>query len=86
MQEALQAAQSLAADRHHTEFDNEHFLIVLLQQPEGVTKPLLEKLGIGVADLQGQLEAATFKRARAHGLTAQTNPSAELLAIMRQAE
>ena len=36
MQEALQSAQSLAANRNHTEFDNEHFLIALLEQPEGV--------------------------------------------------
>jgi ATP-dependent Clp protease ATP-binding subunit ClpB len=86
MQEALQSAQSLAANRNHTEFDNEHFLIALLEQPEGVTKPLFEKLGINVANVQTQLEAAIAKRAQVHGLTAQTNPAAELLAILRQAE
>ena len=86
MQEALQSAQSLAANRNHTEFDNEHFLIALLEQPEGVTKPLFEKLGINVANVQAQLEAAIAKRAQVHGLTAQTNPAAELLAILRQAE
>ena len=32
MQEALQSAQSLAANSNHTEFDNEHFLIALLEQ------------------------------------------------------
>ncbi len=86
MQEALQSAQSLANNRSHTEFDNEHFLIALLEQPEGVTKPLFEKLGINVANVQAQLEAAIAKRAQVHGLTAQTNPAAELLAILRQAE
>ena len=86
MQEALQAAQSLAANRNHTEFDNEHFLIVLLEQPEGVTRPLFEKLGANIADVQAKLEAAIAKRAQAHGMTAQTNPAAELLAILRQAE
>src|SRR5476649_2532162 len=86
MQEALQSAQTLAANRNHTEFDNEHFLIALLEQPEGVAKPLFEKLGINVANVQAQLEAAIAKRAQVHGLTAQTNPAAELLAILRQAE
>ncbi len=86
MQEALQSAQSLAANRSHTEFDNEHFLLALLDQPEGVTRPLFEKLGISSANLQQQLEAAIAKRAQAHGMTAQTNPAAELLAILRQAE
>jgi len=86
MQEALQSAQSLATNRNHTEFDNEHFLIALLEQPEGVTKPLFEKLGLNVANVQSQLDAAIAKRAQAHGMTAQTNPAAELLAILRQAE
>jgi ATP-dependent Clp protease ATP-binding subunit ClpB len=86
MQEALQSAQSLAANRSHTEFDNEHFLIALLEQPEGVTRPLFEKMGLNAANLQQQLEAAIAKRAQAHGMTAQTNPAAELLAILRQAE
>ena len=86
MQEALQSAQSLAANSNHTEFDNEHFLIALLEQPEGVTKPLFEKLGINVANVQAQLDAAIAKRAQVHGLTAQTNPAAELLAILRSAE
>lgn len=86
MQEALQSAQTLAANRNHTEFDNEHFLIALLEQPEGVTKPLFEKLGINVANAQSQLEAAIAKRAQVHGTAAQANPAAELLAILRQAE
>ena len=86
MQEALQSAQSLAANRNHTEFDNEHFLIALLEQPEGVTRPLFEKIGVVAANMQAQLEAAIAKRAQAHGMTAQTNPAAELLAILRQAE
>jgi ATP-dependent Clp protease ATP-binding subunit ClpB len=86
MQEALQGAQSLAANRNHTEFDNEHFLIALLEQPEGVTRPLFEKLGVSIADLQAKLEAAIAKRAQVQGTTAQSNPAAELLAILRQAE
>ena len=86
MQEALQSAQTLAANRNHTEFDNEHFLIALLEQPEGVTKPLFEKLGINVANAQSQLEAAIAKRAQVHGAAAQANPAAELLAILRQTE
>ena len=86
MQEALQSAQSLATNRNHTEFDNEHFLLALLEQPEGVTRPLFEKLGLNVANVQQQLEAAIAKRAQVHGAAAQTNPATELLAILRQAE
>ena len=86
MQEALQAAQSLAANRNHTEYDNEHYLLCLLEQPEGVTRPLFENLGVNIAALQAKLEAAIAKRAQVHGAAAQANPSTELLAILRQAE
>ncbi len=86
MQEALQAAQSLAADRNHAEFDNEHFLLALLDQPEGLATPLLEKLGVNVEALRQYLQTALQKRAQVHGLTAQTNLAAELQAILRNAE
>src|SRR5688572_27453608 len=86
MQEALQSAQSLAADQNHTEIDNEHFLISLLDQPDGIATPLLEKIGVNLSSLRGRLTAALANRAQAHGLTAQTNPSAELVALLRQAE
>src|SRR4030095_14152053 len=86
MQEALQAAQSLASDRNHSEVDNEHFLLALLDQPEGIVTPLLEKVGVNLGALRSKLNAAIANRAQVHGLTAQTNPSAELLAIFRQAE
>jgi ATP-dependent Clp protease ATP-binding subunit ClpB len=42
--EALQTAQSLAAQYNHQEIDVEHLLLALLQQNEGTTTPLLQKL------------------------------------------
>jgi len=86
MQEALQAAQSLAADRGHAEFDNEHFLLALLDQPEGLAQPLFEKMGVKVDALRTYLQTALQKRAQVHGLTSQTNMAAELQAILRAAE
>jgi ATP-dependent Clp protease ATP-binding subunit ClpB len=86
MQEALQSSQSLAADKNHSEFDNEHFLIALLDQPEGIATPLFEKMGVNLGLLRGRLTAAVATRATVHGTNAQTNPSAELIAILRQAE
>ena len=86
LQEAVQAAQALATDRQHTEFDNEHLLLVLLDQSEGLTRPLLEKLGVDLASLRQTLDASLAKRAQAHGLTAQTGCAAELMASLRAAE
>jgi ATP-dependent Clp protease ATP-binding subunit ClpA len=41
MQEAMQGAQDVAAQHNQQEITNGHFLIALLDQSEGVTRPLL---------------------------------------------
>src|SRR6266480_3078633 len=46
MQEALQAAQDVASQFNHQEIANEHFLSALLDQSDGITQPLLEKIGV----------------------------------------
>ena len=43
MQQALQSAQDFAAQWQSPEIGNEHFLLALLDQDEGVTRPLLEE-------------------------------------------
>jgi ATP-dependent Clp protease ATP-binding subunit ClpB len=86
LQEAVQGAQQLAAEANHSEFDNEHLLSAVLDQPEGVAKPLLERVGVAVGPLRERLGTVLAKRAQVHGLTAQTNIAAEAMAILRQAE
>ena len=46
MQEAVQASQDIASEARQQEITNEHFLLALLDQPEGITRPLLEKIGV----------------------------------------
>ncbi len=57
-QEALAEAQSLATSRGHSQIQPVHLLRALLGQPEGITIPILQKLGVSVDALQGQLEQA----------------------------
>ncbi len=45
-QEALQAAQELAASRAHQELTPEHVLAALLDQPDGIAGAILRKLGV----------------------------------------
>lgn len=45
-QEAVQQAQGAAAELGHQEIGSEHVLAVLLQQPEGIVPPVLQKLGV----------------------------------------
>jgi len=67
MQEAFNASLDLASKNNHSEISVEHFLLALLQQSEGLTRPLLEKLGITPATLEQQLESELSRRASVHG-------------------
>ncbi len=57
-QEALAEAQSHASSRGHSEIQPAHLLRALLAQPEGSTVPVLQKLGVSIEALAGQLERA----------------------------
>ncbi|MBU4459322.1 MAG: AAA family ATPase, partial [Verrucomicrobia bacterium] len=56
-QEALQAAQKIAGERQSPEIGVEHLLLALLDQPEGVVAPLLEKMGVHRGQLRGAVES-----------------------------
>ena len=67
MQEALHAAQDVASQFNQAEITNEHFLLALVDQTDGVTRPLLEKLGITVAELRRKLDEEMNRRPKVHG-------------------
>ncbi|CAN5301277.1 ATP-dependent chaperone ClpB [soil metagenome] len=71
MQEALQASQDVAAQYNHQEIATEHFLLALLDQSEGVTRPLLEKVGVPAAALRTRLDEELGRRPKVHGSTDQ---------------
>jgi ATP-dependent Clp protease ATP-binding subunit ClpA len=54
MQEALQAAQNVASEFNQQEITNEHFLLAALDQTDGVTRPLLEKVGVNGRETTGR--------------------------------
>jgi len=86
MQEALQAAQSIAADFNHSEITNEHFLSALLNQSDGVTRPLLEKMGVPVDRFQEELRSDLEGRPKVHGATGEVRLSNELRTVLDAAE
>ena len=55
-QEAVQQAQQLAERNQNTQIDVEHLLAALLAQTDGVTGPILQKLGVNVGLLAQQVE------------------------------
>ncbi|MDQ3813053.1 MAG: AAA family ATPase, partial [Armatimonadota bacterium] len=68
--EALQAAQSLAAEYHHQEIDVEGLLLALLNQSEGTTAPLLQKLEANLAALTREVEQELARRPKQMGVEA----------------
>src|SRR4026207_958026 len=86
MQEALQAAQDLASQANHPEITNEHFLSALLDQGEGITRPLLEKLGTNVDQLRDRLRAELERRPKIHGSATDLRLSNELRNVLDSAE
>ncbi|MCZ2846306.1 MAG: ATP-dependent chaperone ClpB, partial [Candidatus Bathyarchaeota archaeon] len=51
VQEALMAARSLAQTNDNQQIEPIHLLISLIEQQDGVTTPLLQKLGINISNL-----------------------------------
>jgi ATP-dependent Clp protease ATP-binding subunit ClpB len=60
-QEAMQKAHQIASEHEHQQIDLEHLLIAMLGQDQGLTRPILEKLGARAeqvaADLEKRLES-----------------------------
>ena len=67
MQEGLQAAQDLASKAGHSEISNEHFLLALLQQSDGVARPLLDKMGVSSKTLEDFLHVDLSRRHSVEG-------------------
>ena len=86
MQEALQAAQDLASQLNNSEITNEHFLSALLDQSDGIARPLLEKIGANVDQLQERLRAELERRPKIHGSAADLRISNELRTVLDSAE
>ncbi|MDR1608615.1 MAG: AAA family ATPase, partial [Deltaproteobacteria bacterium] len=75
-QEAVANAQSLAERRSHQEITPLHLSAALIQQPEGLIRPILGKAGVPVPLLTADLEAELNKlpQISGTGLTSYTGP------------
>lgn len=66
-QEAIQSAQELAENQGNPQFVPLHLLKALLDEQQGIVRPLLEKIGIRVPQLRGIVDADLNKLPRASG-------------------
>ncbi len=74
MQEALQAAQEVASSKSHQELSSAHVLLALLQQPEGVTRPVFSKLGADPDGLAAKVSEFLDRQPRVSGGGASGQP------------
>ena len=86
MQEALSAAADITSKLDQQEIGNEQFLLALLDQAEGVTVPLLQKVGVSTARLREQLKAELDRRPRVSGNASQPHLGNDLRRTLEAAE
>src|SRR3954470_4232786 len=86
MQEALQSAQDLAAQNNNQEVGNDHFLLALLQQPDGIARPLLDQLQVPVDQLQQQLLIDLQQRPKVMGAAVDLRIGTNLRTVIDAAE
>ncbi len=87
LQEALQAAQSLATSKNHSELSGAHLFSALLAQEEGATRPILEKAGGQATAMEGAIHRMLDKLPSVQGNAGQQiYLSQDLRAVMNTAE
>ncbi len=86
MQEGLQAAQDMASELSQQEVTNEHLLSALIDQREGVTRPLLEKVGLAVDEVRGNLRTELEGRPKVKGVGLDLRVGNELRTTLDAAE
>ncbi len=60
----------MAQQHSHQEIDEEHLLLALLEQQDGLVQPVLQKLGVPIAKLSADLEHALEQRVKVQGPSA----------------
>lgn len=66
-QEAVQEAISLAEKGQNQQVEPEHILAIMLEQKEGVVRPILGKIGANAAPILGEVQAAIEKFPKVSG-------------------
>ena len=87
-QEAIQSAIELAERNQNQQVETEHLLCAMLEQPEGIVRPLLGKLGANVQVVLNDCQAAISRFPRVQGGQQYFSPRLNQLftAAQKQAE
>jgi ATP-dependent Clp protease ATP-binding subunit ClpB len=85
-QEAVATAQELARTRRNPEIAPPHLLVALLEQPDGLVIPILQKLGADTAAVAARANEAVAALPRLGGEGEEPRMSSNLAAVLRGAE
>jgi len=77
-QEALQAAQALAEAAHQQAIEPVHLLLALVEQQEGIVRPVLQKLEVRPEEVAAQCQTAVDRLPRVSGADAAAHVSGDL--------
>ncbi|MDR1787773.1 MAG: ATP-dependent chaperone ClpB [Treponema sp.] len=85
-QEALREASAIAQRADHSQIEVEHLLLALLNQDDGIVRPLVEKIGADPVDLAAGAEALTRSVPKVYGEAAQVYFSSAVSKVVAKAE
>ncbi|MCL2832895.1 MAG: ATP-dependent chaperone ClpB [Treponema sp.] len=85
-QEALNNASSLAQKNDNSQVENEHLLLALLQQEDGIVPPIVEKIGADPGKLGKSALALIQGQPKMYGETAQLMFSSGVSKVLAKAE
>jgi ATP-dependent Clp protease ATP-binding subunit ClpB len=83
--EALRAALVVARERNHPEATSAHLLLALLDQPDGLTMPLLQRAGANPADVRRRTVGVLEALPAAYGMTGEARISDALVRTLESA-
>jgi ATP-dependent Clp protease ATP-binding subunit ClpB len=83
-QEAIQAAQGAARDRGNPQITPLHLLAALLGEEQGVVRPLIQKIGANLRQLESVVESELNRMAKASG--GECSPSPSLMKVLDAAQ
>ena len=86
MQESLAASQEMAVNGRHQEIGALHLFISILQQPEGVARPLIEGLGHKVVALENAASKSLSGQVKVTNCSSSPAMSEDLRDVMQRAD
>ena len=85
-QEVVQRAQQFAEDQGHAQLLPLHLLKALLDEEQGIVKPLMQKIGVNLGQLQSMVEGEVGRLPKVSGATTQVGISPILIKVLEAAQ